>query len=155
MCHSVACWEMQCGCRVTLCVQTRGLTVGSGKTRPSLFTFPPLWSLVTRVTRQEVCYPPFSQFKCSPLAESISRHGLSFHCYADDTQLYLRTTPTLSAPLPTSTLTTCLEEREAWMKLNFIQLNSSKTEAILVGTYQICSSTITNIPFDICHQSGC
>ncbi|XP_062389316.1 integrin alpha-M-like, partial [Sardina pilchardus] len=77
-----------------------------------------------------------------------------------------------TAPLPTSTLTTCLEEIEAWMKLNFLQLNihtdhmsggdtveawmklnflqlnSSKTEAILVGTqHQLRSSTITNITF--------
>ena len=83
-----------------------------------------------------------------PPGSFISRHGLAFHCYADDTQLYLRTTPISSAPLPTSTLTTCLEEIEAWMKLNFLQLNSSQTEAILVGTlHKLRSSPITDITF--------
>ena len=69
-----------------------------------------------------------------PLGQVTRNHGIAFHCYADDTQLYLKTNPTPSTPLPLSTLTTCLEEIEAWMKLNFLQLNSSKTEAILVGT---------------------
>jgi hypothetical protein len=80
-----------------------------------------------------------------PLGSVISRHGLSYHCYADDTQLYLRTTPTPSCLLPTSTLTTCLEGIEAWIKRNFLQFNSSKTEAILIGTPpQLCSSHITS-----------
>ena len=68
----------------------------------------------------------------------ISRHGLSYHCYVDDTQLCLRTTPTSSCPLPTSKRTTCLEEIKAWMRLNFLKLNSSKTEAILIGTPHQC-----------------
>jgi hypothetical protein len=67
-----------------------------------------------------------------PLGRVISRHGSSFHCYADDTQLYIKTNPTTSAAL--STLSTCLEEIKVWMAANFLQLNCSKTEAILVGT---------------------
>ena len=81
-----------------------------------------------------------------PLGRILRKHGISFHCYADDTQLYIRIDISSSAPL--STLTTCLEEIEAWMKLNFLQLNCSKTEAILVGTpHQVRSSNITTITF--------
>ncbi|CAJ1055014.1 kinesin-like protein KIF13A, partial [Xyrichtys novacula] len=51
-----------------------------------------------------------------------------------------------------SELTICLEEIKAWMGHNFLQLNSSKTEAILVGTpHQIQSSTITSITFSGSH----
>lgn len=76
-----------------------------------------------------------------PLGKFISRYEIPNDCYADDTQLNIRTTPTSSGLLPTSALTTCLEEIEAWMKQNFLQLNSLETEAILVGT------TITSITF--------
>ena len=42
----------------------------------------------------------------------------------------------------------CLEEIKAWMTHNFLQLNSSKTEAILIGTpHQVTSSPITSITF--------
>lgn len=47
---------------------------------------------------------------------------------------------------PSSTLPVCLEEIRVWMKHNFLQLNSSKTEAILLGTpHQTQSSSITGI----------
>ena len=87
-----------------------------------------------------------------PLGRIISRHGVSFHCYADDTQLYIRTEPTpptalSSSPSPAA-LSACLEETKAWMNHNFLQLNSSKTEAMLVGTpHQVRSSPITSITF--------
>ncbi|XP_061098676.1 uncharacterized protein LOC133128885 [Conger conger] len=53
-----------------------------------------------------------------------------------------------SAQSPSSTLTICLEEIKAWMKQHFLQLNSGKTEAILIGTpHQVNSSPITCITF--------
>ncbi|XP_028432891.1 uncharacterized protein LOC114554976 [Perca flavescens] len=82
-----------------------------------------------------------------PLSNIISRQGVAFHCYADDTQLYVRLDPTSSA-LSLTTLNACLEEVGAWMTDNFLQLNSSKTEGLLIGTpHQLRSSTLTVYSF--------
>ncbi|XP_060929417.1 uncharacterized protein LOC133003646 [Limanda limanda] len=82
-----------------------------------------------------------------PLGRVISKHRMSFHCYADNTQLYIKTAPNPSAAI--SCLTACLGEIKTWMSSNFLKLNSSKTEALLVGTpHQVQSSAITQLTFD-------
>uniref|UniRef100_A0A4W3IN63 Reverse transcriptase domain-containing protein n=1 Tax=Callorhinchus milii TaxID=7868 RepID=A0A4W3IN63_CALMI len=64
----------------------------------------------------------------------ICRHGVHFHMYADDTQLYFFTS--LCDPQYPDVLSACLSDLRSWMSVNFLQLNVDKTEAILFGSHQ-------------------
>ncbi len=61
----------------------------------------------------------------------IRKYGISFHCYVDDTQLYISTRPDETSKL--SKLTECVKNFKDWMTNNFLQLNSDKTEILLIG----------------------
>ncbi len=61
-----------------------------------------------------------------PLGNIIRKYGISFHCYADDTQLYISTSYI-------SKLTECVKNVKDWMTNNVLLLNSDKTEILLIG----------------------
>ncbi len=72
-----------------------------------------------------------------PLADIIQRHGLSYHCYADDTQIYVSVKPVQSEVTQAlHLLEACLDELRQWMTLNFLKLNDSKTEFMIIGSKQ-------------------
>ncbi|TWW59183.1 RNA-directed DNA polymerase from mobile element jockey [Takifugu flavidus] len=66
-----------------------------------------------------------------PLGNIILQHGINFHCYADDTQLYLSMKPEETEKLVK--LQTCLKDIKTWMSSNFLLLNSGKTEVMVFG----------------------
>ena len=66
-----------------------------------------------------------------PLGNIIRTHSVSFHCSADDTQLYSSIKPEQSNQL--TKLQTCLKDIKTWMSCNFLLLNSDKTEVIILG----------------------
>ncbi|XP_032375874.1 uncharacterized protein LOC116692015 [Etheostoma spectabile] len=66
-----------------------------------------------------------------PFGSILRKHGISFHCYADDCQIYvpLKRHDTCSI----TPLLACLEDIKAWMALNFLNFNEKKTEVIMFG----------------------
>lgn len=66
-----------------------------------------------------------------PLGTIIRKHGIGFHCYADDTQLYLSMKPDQMDQI--DKLSACVNDIKSWMTLNYLLLNPEKTEVIVVG----------------------
>ena len=73
----------------------------------------------------------FSMFT-TPVGRLISSFGLSYHQYADDTQLY--TALNVSAANGASILSVCTDAVTRWHLENGLLLNPSKSEAIVTGT---------------------
>lgn len=63
-----------------------------------------------------------------PLGSIIMRHGISFHSYSDDTQLYAAMSPDDTGPI--DSLFNCILNIMAWMSQNFLKLNQNKTEVL-------------------------
>ncbi len=84
-----------------------------------------------------------------PLGNIIRKYGICFHCYADDTQLYISTRPDETSKL--SKLTECVKNVKDWMTNNFLLLNSDKTEILLIGPK---NSTQNLLDYNL-HLDGC
>lgn len=82
-----------------------------------------------------------------PLGNMLQNHDIKFHSFTDDTKIYFQTS---SDPHPALTQATrCLDDICHWMSRNSLQLNGSKTEAILIGTpHQTKQAGITHITID-------
>ena len=79
---------------------------------------------------------PFSMYTL-PTADIIRKYGLNYHCYADDTQIYLLVEPKQSEVNDAiQQIESCLDKLRQWMTHNFLKLNEGKTEFIVVGSKQ-------------------
>ena len=65
-----------------------------------------------------------------PLGDIIRGHGISYMCYADDTQLYVGLQDTDQTSMAIHRLELCLSDIRHWMLQNKLKLNDSKTEVI-------------------------
>ena len=71
-----------------------------------------------------------------PLSDIIRRHGVTLHCYADDTQLYVsfdHKDPS-SISKAVETLEACVDDIKIWMIKNRLNMNDSKTVMIIFAT---------------------
>uniref|UniRef100_A0A3B3DJ46 Reverse transcriptase domain-containing protein n=1 Tax=Oryzias melastigma TaxID=30732 RepID=A0A3B3DJ46_ORYME len=70
-----------------------------------------------------------------PLGSIIQKHGVSFHFYADDSQIYL---PIKKNGSSLKHLMSCLNEIRTWLESSFLSFNEKKTEVLVIGPSNRC-----------------
>uniref|UniRef100_A0A8C1JP40 Reverse transcriptase domain-containing protein n=1 Tax=Cyprinus carpio TaxID=7962 RepID=A0A8C1JP40_CYPCA len=86
--------------------------------------------LATGVPQGSVLGPLLFSIYMTSLGSVIQKHGFSYHCYADDTQLYFSFQP--DDPTVVARISACLSDISSWMNDHHLQLNLTKTELLVV-----------------------
>ena len=99
-------------------------------------TFSREQNLLFGVPQGSVLGPVLFTIYTTPLGRIIQRHGLTYHLYADDTQLYMAFKPSdvISKCDAISRIEACVADIRIWMNDNFLKLNDDKTELLIITT---------------------
>ena len=137
--------ESQCGITGTvlrwftsyLCDREQAVKIGQ--------TVSDFLSVVFGVPQGSVLGPIIFTLYTSPLGNIIKRHGLTYHFYADDSQLYIAFKPRdqISREEAIAKVEACTKDIKAWMTNNFLKLNGDKTELIIITSKKMGTPEFT------------
>ena len=86
------------------------------------------------VPQGSVLGPLLFSLYVTPLADIAAKHGLLYHCYADDTQLCVAFNPNSSVKKTILNIEACISAVKQWMRSNLLKLNDDKTEFIIFAS---------------------
>ena len=85
----------------------------------------------------------------SPLGDICHCHGVNFHGYADDSQIFLTFKPSNADQSNKDhcldTVQSCLADIRVWMHISLLKLHDYKTELMILGTKQLIKVGDTEI----------
>lgn len=67
-----------------------------------------------------------------PLSSIFQKYSISYHCYADDSQFYFPVS--IDKNRASNNALNCFKDIKQWLANNFLQLNESKTEVLILGS---------------------
>jgi hypothetical protein len=102
------------------------ITIGNVTSQPK--------KLKQGVPQGSVLGPILFTLYTKPLAQIISKHGIDYHLYADDSQIYIIFRPGISTSDAIAKLELCIKEVSDWLSQNMLKLNSDKTEFIIFSS---------------------
>ena len=66
-----------------------------------------------------------------PFGDTVTKHNLRYHCYADDTQIYLSIKPNENWASERSAIEACVVDVGRWKNRNMLKLNQEKGELVV------------------------
>ena len=111
-------------CKSYLCERTQCVQIGNEQSTNV--------TLCHGVPQGSVLGPILFNLYTAPLEHVIAKYSVSYHKYADDTQLYVTYDPCEpgAAQWAINELTQCIKDVKTWMLSNLLKMNDEKTEYI-------------------------
>ena len=122
-------WSRQCSCQLAPVIPDRPTAERLARPTHVQHVAVPVWCATGIRTRTAALYCEH----VAPLGGLIESFSVSYHQFADDTQLFI-TMNVLDAVLALNCLADCLSALRLWFLRNGLQLNADKSEVVILGT---------------------